>query len=122
MSEKIDFEEKEEQNVLVENGRKVYLAGLGMVTMAGEEMTSLFQKFWERGEKTEQKARDMFNKQVKNRRKEVEDTSKKVEKELEKRFENLLHRVNIPSKQDIDKLSNKVTRLSRKVNELSKSE
>jgi poly(hydroxyalkanoate) granule-associated protein len=122
MSEKVAFEEKEEQNIIVENGRKLYLAGLGVATMATEEVGNLFQKFWERGEETEQKAREMINEQVENRRKEAKKNSKKMEKELEKRLENVLHMVNIPSKQDIDKLSNKVTRLSRKVNELSKAE
>ena len=122
MSEKIDFEETNVRNTIVENSRKVYLAGLGMATMATEEVSSLFQKFWERGEETEQKAREALNKQIEDRRKEAKKTSKKVEKELDKRLENVLHMVNIPSKQDIDKLSSKVNRLNRKVNELGKAE
>lgn len=124
MAEKIEFTETVEENVnvLVENGRKVVLAGLGAVTLAQEELTGLFQNLVERGSAAEEKTRGMVNKQVENRQKEAQKSAKKMEKEVEKRFENLLHRMNIPSKRDIDKLSRKVTTLNKKVNELSKAE
>lgn len=123
MAEKIEFTETVEENVniLVENGRKVVLAGLGVVTLAQEELTQLFENLVERGDKTEQKARKVVNKQVETRQKEVRKATKRVESEVEKRFEDILHRMNIPSKSDIDKLNRKVTTLNKKVNDLSKA-
>jgi poly(hydroxyalkanoate) granule-associated protein len=123
MAEKIEFTETVEENVnvLVENGRKVVLAGLGAVTLAQEELFGMFNNLVERGSTTEEKTRSMVNKQVENRQKDAKKAAKRVEKEVEQRFENLLHRMNIPSKNDIEKLSRKVTTLNKKVNDLSKA-
>lgn len=123
MAEKIDFNETVEENVnmLMENGRKVMLAGLGVVTLAQEELTELFNNLVERGTKTEQKTRELVNKQMENRQKEAKKAAKRVEKEVEDRFEDVLHRMNIPSKKDIEKLSRKVSTLNTKVNDLSKA-
>lgn len=122
MAEKIEFTEAVEENVnvLVENGRKVVLAGLGAVTMAQEELVHMFNNLVERGTTTEEKTRSMVNKQVETRQKDAKKAVKRVEKEVEKRFEDLLHWMNIPSKNDIDKLSRKVTTLNKKVNDLNK--
>lgn len=123
MAEKIEFTETVEENVhvLVETGHKVVLAGLGVVTLAQEELTELFNNLVERGTSTEQKTRKMVNEQVETRQKDVRKATKRVESEVEKRFEDVLHRMNIPSKSDIDKLSRKVTTLNKKVNDLSKA-
>lgn len=123
MAEKIEFTETVEENVnmLVENGRKAMLAGLGVVTLAQEELTELFKNLVERGTATEEKTRDMVNKQVEQRQKDAKKTVKRVEKEVEDRIENLLHWMNIPSKNDIEKLSRKVSTLNKKVNDLSKA-
>lgn len=122
MAEKIEFTETVEENVnmLVESGHKVVLAGLGVVTLAQEELTQLFNKLVERGSETEEKTRKMVNEQVETRQKDMRKATKRVESEVEKRFEELLHWMNIPSKNDIDKLSRKVTTLNKKVNDLTK--
>lgn len=123
MAEKIEIIEtvEEKGSVLVDNGRKVVLAGLGVVTLAQEELTQLFNDLVDRGAKTEQKTRKLVNKQVQTRQKEARKASKRVESEVEKRFEDVLHRMNVPSKNDIEKLSRKVSTLNKKVNELSKA-
>jgi poly(hydroxyalkanoate) granule-associated protein len=123
MAEKIEFTETIEENVniLVENGHKMMLAGLGVVTLAQEELTQLFNNLVERGTTTEEKTRNMVNKQVENRQNDVKKAAKRVEKEVEQRLEDVLHRMNIPSKNDIEKLSRKVTTLNKKVNDLSKA-
>jgi poly(hydroxyalkanoate) granule-associated protein len=123
MAEKIEFTEtvQENVNIWVENGRKVMLAGLGAVTLAQEELTGLFNNLVERGTVTEEKTRDMVNKQFEDRQKDARKAAKRVEKEVEKRLENVLHRMNIPSKNDIEKLSRKVSTLNNKVSDLSKA-
>lgn len=123
MVEKIEFAETvgENVNMLVGNGRKVILAGLGVVTLAQEEVAQLFNNLVERGTETEQKTRDMVNKQMETRQKDARKAAKRVEKEVEKRLEDVLHRMNIPSKNDIEKLSRKVSTLNTKVNDLSKA-
>ena len=123
MAEKIEFPETIEDNVniLLENGRKVFLASLGAFAMAQEEMIELFNNLVERGTNTEQKTRNMVNDRVENQQKDAKKAAKRVEKEVEKRLENVLHFMNIPAKNDIDKLNRKVTTLNKKINDLSKA-
>lgn len=123
MAEKIEFPETIEDNVniLLENGRKVFLASLGAFAMAQEEVIELFNNLVERGTNTEQKTRNMVNDRVENQQKDAKKAAKRVEKEVEKRLENVLHFMNIPSKNDIDKLNRKVTTLNKKINDLSKA-
>lgn len=123
MAEKIEFSETVEENVsmVLANGRKVALAGLGVVTLAQEELSSLFSSLVARGTTTEQKTLKMVTKQVETRQKEARNAAKRVESEVEQRFEDLLHRMNIPSKNDIEKLNRKVATLNKKINDLSKA-
>jgi polyhydroxyalkanoate synthesis regulator phasin len=46
--------------------------------------------------------------------------SDKAEDEVNKRIDNVLQRMNVPTKADIDSLSKKISDLSKKVDELKK--
>jgi len=132
MTETIEFTEMEDKsNIVLEGARKVYLIGLGAAdytvstatdtvknarTNAGDFST----KMLERGEELEKKTRETVSKQTEARQKNARNTQKRLEKEFGKRMEAFLHAMNIPSKSDINSLSNKVTRLNKKVEELSK--
>lgn len=132
MTETIEFTEMEEKNIVLDGVRKLYLVGLGTAVSALSftsktvkdmrgNMSDLSTKLVERGEEADKKTRDMVNKQRQTRKKEIRNTQKRVEKEVGKKMELLLHTVNIPSKHDINSLSNKVSKLNKKVEELGKS-
>jgi poly(hydroxyalkanoate) granule-associated protein len=125
MNTKITFPEELENNVLVQAARKFYLAGLGAAvyafSFAQDEFTELSDKFIKQGEKTEKKTRDMVSKQIESRQQEIRDQAKRVEDEIEDKLESMLHTLNIPTKKDIDTLTNKINRLNKKVGELSKA-
>ncbi|MCB9008536.1 MAG: phasin family protein [Ardenticatenaceae bacterium] len=116
MAEKIEFPETIEDNVniLLENGRKVFLASLGAFAMAQEEMIELFNNLVERGTNTEQKTRNMVNDRVENQQKMPRKVPNGLRKKL-KTAGKMPHFMNIPSKNDIDKLNRKVTTSSRKL-------
>lgn len=132
MTETIEFTEMEEKgNVVLENARKVYLLGLGTASYTVSVTTDTVKnartnvgdfstKMLERGEKLEKETRESVNKQRETRQKNIRNTQKRLEKEFGKRMESLLHAMNIPSKNDINSLSTKVTRLNKKVEEMSK--
>lgn len=132
MTETIEFTEMEEKgNVVLENARKVYLLGLGTASYTVSVTTDTVKnartnvgdfstKMLERGEKLEKETRESVNKQRQARQKSIRNTQKRLEKEFGKRMESLLHAMNIPSKNDINSLSTKVTRLNKKVEEMSK--
>jgi poly(hydroxyalkanoate) granule-associated protein len=106
-----------EQNPFVAMARKVLLAGMGAVALTQEEIEKIVGKLVERGEIAEQDGKKLVREVMERRKKEA----KKAEGELDKRVEELLARMNVPTKGDIDALSAKITALTKKVDELKKS-
>ena len=108
--------EEEERGPLYEATRKVVLASFGAVALAQEELEQFVNKLVERGEIAEKDGKKLVREAMDKRKKET----KKAENELDKRIEELLARMNVPSKTDIDALSAKITALTKKVDELKK--
>jgi polyhydroxyalkanoate synthesis regulator phasin len=104
-------EVEEETAPLYEAVRRIVLAGIGAVALAQDEVEHFINKLVERGELAEKDARKLI--------KEVtEKRTKGAEKQMEQRFEGILEHLNIPSKTDIDELSEKIAALSSKVEAL----
>ncbi len=102
---------------LLEALRKVLLASIGAFALGLEEVEEFLNKLVERGEIAEQDAKKLIN-EIKTKRKK---DAKKAEDEINKRVEEVLDHMNVPTKSDIDALGKKITTLSKKVDELSKS-
>jgi poly(hydroxyalkanoate) granule-associated protein len=120
MAEKVEViveEGTEERNPFVEATRKVLLASIGAVAIAQEELEAFVNKLVERGEIAEQDGKKLVRDVMERRKKEA----KKAEDELEKRMEDILDRMNVPTKSDIEALSAKITALTKKVDELKKA-
>ncbi|MEZ4593637.1 MAG: phasin family protein [Chloroflexota bacterium] len=121
MAEKIQIEEEaveEGKNPFVEGVRRVLLAGVGAVSLAQDEAEKFVHKLIEKGEIAEKDGRSLLNDLAENRKQRAQESSKRVSDELEKRMESLLNRMNIPTKSDIEQLSNKVAELTKKIETL----
>ena len=105
-----------ERSPLYEATRKMVLASMGAMALAQEEVEQFVGKLVERGEIAEKEGKKLVREAMDRRKKET----KKAEGELDKRMEEILARMNVPSKSDIDALSAKVTALTKKVDELKK--
>jgi poly(hydroxyalkanoate) granule-associated protein len=112
---------KEELNPFVEAVHKVLLASIGAVALAKEEIEDFVNKLIERGEITEKDGRKLVRDVMDKRKKEAEKATGKAEDQLNKRVEEVLSRLNVPTKSDIDALGEKVAALSQKVDELKKA-
>lgn len=124
MVEKIEVLEEEtteEGSTFIGGVRRVLMAGIGAFALAQEEVEDFVNKLIERGEIAEKDGRKLVNDILERRKGKTQETTKRVENELEKRFESLLDKMNIPTKNDIEALTAKVTELSKKVDELKKS-
>ncbi len=124
MTNEVVIEVAEEKNgglsgMVVDNVHKVFLVGLGAAAMAQDELLNLVDKFVEQGEETEKKVLDSVNEMVDDRKKEAEKANKRAEKEFNKRMEAVLHRLNVPSRAEIRSLNTKITKLSKKIDELN---
>jgi polyhydroxyalkanoate synthesis regulator phasin len=113
----VEVAEEMERNPVLGLAHKVLLAGIGAVALTQEEVERFVGKLVERGEIAEQDGKRVVSDVMEKRKKEA----KKAEGELDKRLEDLLDRMNVPTKGDIDALSAKITELSKKVDELKES-
>lgn len=108
--------EEAERSPLYEATRKVLLASIGAMALAQDELEQFVNKMVERGQIAEKEGKKLVREAMDKRRKET----KKAEGELDRRMEELLARMNVPSKSDIDALSAKISALTKKVDELKK--
>lgn len=109
--------EEMERNPVLGMAHKVLLAGIGAVALTQEEVERFVGKLVERGEIAEQDGKKLVGDVMEKRKKEA----KKAEGELDNRLEDLLNRMNVPTKGDINALSAKITELSKKVDELKET-
>jgi poly(hydroxyalkanoate) granule-associated protein len=105
-----------ERNPVLDISRKVLMAGIGAVALAQDEIEEFVNKLVERGEIAEKDGKKLIR-EVMDKRK---STTKKADDELGKRVEGVLDRINVPSKADIEELSDKITALTKKIDELKK--
>jgi poly(hydroxyalkanoate) granule-associated protein len=112
---------KNEPNRFMELVHKVVLASFGAVAIAQEELEEFINKLIERGEIAEKDGRKMMNDVMDKRKKEAKKSAEKAEDEMNKRIEEILDRLSVPSKSDIDALTEKISVLSKKVDELKKA-
>ncbi len=111
--EKVDVEEPS----ILESLRRVLLASVGVVALTIEEVRELVDKLVDLGEIAEQEGIKLVI-EIKEKRKKKTD---KVEDLAFSRMNELMDKMDIPTKSDIDDLSAMITTLSKKVDELKKA-
>ncbi len=105
-----------ERSALLEAARKVLLASIGAVALAQDEAEDFINKLVERGEIAEKDARKLVREMMDKRKREA----KRAQEDLDRRVEDLLGRMNVPTKADIEALSEKIAALAQKVDELKR--
>lgn len=105
-----------------ESANQIWLAGLGAYSKAEEEGGKLFDALVQDGERLEAKTRALVDKPLSVAKETVETMRarasgswEKVEKTFDLRVSKALHRLNIPTRADVDALYDRVEELSRQV-------
>lgn len=121
MTDQIEVSEEtiESTNAFLTGVRRVLMAGIGAVALTQEQIEDFVSKLVERGEIADGDARKLLVDVLDRRKKILQGGTKKAEVEYERRVEGLLSRMNIPTKSEIDLLSEKIALLSDKVDELN---
>jgi poly(hydroxyalkanoate) granule-associated protein len=121
MSQKVevkveDAPDEPERSPLFDAARRVLLASIGAVALAQEEMDEFVNRLVERGEIAEKDGKKLIREMMDRRKKETQ----KAEDRMDRRVKDLLDRMNVPTKSDIESLSAKISALTKKVEELKK--
>jgi poly(hydroxyalkanoate) granule-associated protein len=118
---KVEVSEEEvvvEEASILESLRRVLLASVGVVALTIEEIGELVDKLVERGEIAEQEGKKLVT-ELKEKRKKKTDEAEDV---ASTRMREMMDKMDIPTKSDIDDLSAKIATLSKKVDELKKAQ
>lgn len=107
-----------EEASILESLRRVLLASVGVVALTIEEIGELVDKLVERGEIAEQEGKKLVT-ELKEKRKKKTDEAEDV---ASTRMREMMDKMDIPTKSDIDDLSAKIATLSKKVDELKKAQ
>ncbi|MDZ4721010.1 MAG: phasin family protein [Roseiflexaceae bacterium] len=108
---------------LIDGFRRLMLASVGAVAMTIDEAEGLVDKLVDRGElaqKDGQKLLKDLQSRVSGSRPIVPAQVEKVGDRIEQGVEEVLSRLNIPSKRDIEELSSRIAQLTARVEELKK--
>ncbi len=120
METKVDLtkeNEKPEEYSMHDMTRRMMLAGLGAISIIHENLEKHIDKLVERGEFAEKDHEKMLKK-MKERREKFMNNRKEY---THKYFAEALEHFNVPDKNDIEGLNQKISDLEKKIDELNKA-
>lgn len=102
-----------------EAGRNVWLAGLGAFARAEEEGRELFDQLVERGRQVETRQFKTIDRTVARTSDQLKGWGDRVQDTVQDGLQSVLHRIGMPSRQDLDRLSARLSTLSSKVDRVT---
>ena len=114
-NEKLDV--KQLQDDLFSSTRRVWLAGLGVLSTVEVETQHLFTELVERGKKVESRGKKSWTKT----RKEIESTTDELGDKIDHSVSEVLQRLGVPSRSQVEELTDRVEKLTGQVERLSKT-
>lgn len=116
------------QNELSERGREVWLAGLGALATVEEEGTKLFNRLIDRGQEFEAERRDEIENVTEKAREQrdealsqIEEVGEETQSALTNTVNSALERFGVPTRNEVDRLTDRVEALSQRVEELTEA-
>lgn len=109
---------EKDQAAILESLRRVLLASIGAVALTKDEITEFLEKLVARGEIAEQEARKLIAEITEKRKKRAEEAQQMAAERIRK----LLDKMDIPTRADLEALSQKVEALARKIEAMRKTE
>jgi len=116
---------KQVQNEIVENAHQIWLAGLGAVASAQEEGGKLFKSLVEKGQDFEKLGKDRVDQAkgaVSGVKVVAESYWETFERTLDEKLTVVIHRIGVPTKDEIDTLTERVENLTSAIEKLRTKE
>ncbi|HVT16995.1 MAG TPA: phasin family protein [Thermoanaerobaculia bacterium] len=108
-------QEKNLQEDLKESAHKIWLAGLGALAAAEEEGTKLFSRLVDRGRDVESRGKVEVDKAKDKARDRAESAWENVGSKVDEAVTAALHRLGVPTRDEIRTLTQRVEELTAKV-------
>jgi poly(hydroxyalkanoate) granule-associated protein len=117
---------KKFQQDMFDSAHKVFLAGLGTLKTVGDESSEMFERLVDRGRDLETRGkkelddlRGELKKRTSKATAKVEGRFEKVGDQVDEQMANVLHRLGVPTRKEIQTLTRRVEELSGKVDRLA---
>jgi polyhydroxyalkanoate synthesis regulator phasin len=110
-------EEKKEVHSFYDIVRRMMLAGIGAIALRRDEFEEYIDKLVERGEIARKDGESLLNEMKERRKKYLHGEESHTHKKVSELFEHLA----VPTKKDFDNLSEKISALEKKIDELTRS-
>ena len=111
----MNYSTKNLQDELKDSAHRIWLAGLGALAAAGEEGTKMFDRLVDRGRESETRGSDEARKQYEGAKSSTDDLLKTWSDKLDESVTKALHRMGVPSREEIHNLTRRVEELNAKV-------
>jgi poly(hydroxyalkanoate) granule-associated protein len=108
----------EEHGGIVNSLRRVLLASIGVAVVTRDELKEFIDKMVERGEIAEEEGKKLYKELMEKRKKKTDEAQEVASNQMR----DMLDRMDVPTKSDIDVLGEKISALSKKVDELKKAQ
>jgi polyhydroxyalkanoate synthesis regulator phasin len=102
----------------IDVAHRIMLAGIGALSISMSEMEEFINRLVERGEIAKKDGENMINEFRERRHKFMNND----ESYFQKRMDKFYNKMNMPSRSDIDELSEKIMELEKKIDELVTSQ
>ncbi|HEX5761366.1 MAG TPA: phasin family protein [Thermoanaerobaculia bacterium] len=106
------------QDELMESARRVWLAGLGALATAGEEGARTFSRLVDRGKDVEHKSRETMGEGFEKAKDSARSTWNDLGNAMDETLTATLHRLGVPTRDEIRTLTSRVEELSAKIDGL----
>lgn len=113
------------QDELKESAQKIWLAGLGALSMASEEGNKAFKNLVERGEKfqaDDKLGAEKMKQGMESAKHRAEDLWSKLETAVNDRVGSVLEKMGVPTRTEINQLSERVDKLMEAIEKLAEVE
>ena len=105
-----------------ESATRIWLAGLGAFSKTQQEGVKMFEALVAEGEKFQERTKTAADERLAEVREKATGTWDKLEKVFEERVARALHTLNVPTRKDIDVLSQRVQELTEVTKKMSEEE
>jgi poly(hydroxyalkanoate) granule-associated protein len=110
------------QQEVMDSAHQVWLAGLGALSKAQDRGGEFFRQLVERGKELEGRGRDKVEEVVDQAKERLAGRGEGVGEALDERISAVLHRVGVPTRDEIQQLTKRVEELNKKVSGLRGAE
>ncbi|MGB5549115.1 MAG: phasin family protein, partial [Thermoanaerobaculia bacterium] len=109
---------KKLQDELFESTRRIWLAGLGTLSVVEEESTEIFDQLIKKGRLVEEKSRQRMSKTKAEIESGTEELSEELAEKLDRQVSGVLQKLGVPSRAQVQDLTQRVEQLSEQVDRL----